>query len=381
MSLTALLTPAERELAEKARAFAREVGDPIAAACERSRTHDRALIRKAAALGLTAIQTPREMGGLGMSFAARAAVAEALGEACFGVAMAVINSHNAAFRLSKLAPGGLAERLIPGLLSGELVGCTAMSEPGAGSDFAALTTRATRANGGWRLSGEKAWVTNARHADLTILFAQTGLEGSAAGIAGFLVETARPGIAVSPDNGLCALHAMGLGGFALQDYEAPDEALLLPPGGAFRSALTEVNGARVHVAAMVCGMVESAIAEVADHGAERRTFGVPLASHQGWRWTLARAETDLAAARLIVAEAARVIDLGADAQLIAAQAKIHATAMAERHLPALAQALGAHGLRPDSRLARHLIGVRGACLADGSTEMLLERVARLARPR
>jgi alkylation response protein AidB-like acyl-CoA dehydrogenase len=155
--------------------------------------------------------------------------------------------------------------------------------------------------------------------------------------------------------------------------------MILPPGGAFRQALEDVNGARVHVAAMCCGMLDDALAEASAYGARRETFGKPLAAHQDWRRRLARAEADLVAARLTVREAARAIDAGEDAQLPAATAKLVSVETAARHLPAAAHAMGAAGLGEDSRMARHLLGVQGAALADGSTEMLLERVARLSR--
>jgi alkylation response protein AidB-like acyl-CoA dehydrogenase len=102
---------------------------------------------------------------------------------------------------------------------------------------------------------------------------------------------------------------------------------------------------------------------------------VPLQQHQGWRWRLAEAASELAACRAMVAQAAEAIDAGADAQLIAAQAKLLATRMADRQLPALAQAMGAEGLREHHPFARHLMGARVANFVDGSTEMLLERIA------
>ncbi|MEM1315697.1 MAG: acyl-CoA dehydrogenase family protein, partial [Pseudomonadota bacterium] len=194
------LTPAAETLVEAARAFAPEAS-ALAAACERTRAPDPALIPIAAALGLTSMQIPEAYGGAGLSFSARAAVAEALGAACYGVAMAVINSHNCAHRLARLAPPDAAERLVPGLVRGELIGCTAMTEPAAGSDFAALETTAVQDGDGWRLTGEKAWIANARLADLAVVFAQTGAPGDAKGVAGFLVETARPGVRAT-DRGL-----------------------------------------------------------------------------------------------------------------------------------------------------------------------------------
>lgn len=372
------LSSAGLALVDAARGFATEASRR-AAACERSRSPDPGLIPAAAALGLTAMQVPPALGGHGLPFSARAAAAEALGAACYGAAMSVINSHNCALRLARLAPPETAERLVPGLVDGSLVGCTAMTEPGAGSDFAAIETRAEKDGDGWRLTGRKAWISNARLADVAVVSAQTGAPGDAKGVAGFLVETARTGVEALPD-GMGALFAMGLGGFALDGYAAPAEALLLPPGAGFRKAMEEINAARTHVAAMACGMLRGALDAAHAHGARRETFGRPLAGHQGWRWIPARAEADLFAARLATAEAARRIDAGADAQFAAASAKLVATEAAARHVPALVHALGAEGLAPDSPLSRHLVGVRAARLADGSTEMLLERIGRLSSP-
>ncbi|MEM6440484.1 MAG: acyl-CoA dehydrogenase family protein [Pseudomonadota bacterium] len=369
------LTDTGRDLVAAARGFAPEAAK-IAAAADEARAPDPSLIPKAAELGLTGMQVPPEHGGAGLAYSARAAVAEALGAVCYGVAMSVINSHNCALRVARFAPAETAERLAGPLARGEIVGCTAMSEPNAGSDFAALATTAARDGDGWRLTGEKAWICNAPLADVAVVFAQTAEPGDAKGVGGFLVETSRPGVrATGP--ALAGLHAMGLGGFALDGYAAPSDALLLPPGPGFRRAMEDVNGARVHVAAMACGMLRAALDAARAHGAHRRTFGRPLAGHQGWRWVPAQAEADLFAACLSAAEAARRIDAGVDAQFAAASAKLIATEAASRHVPALVHALGSEGLAEGSPLARHLLGARAARLADGSTEMLLERIARL----
>jgi alkylation response protein AidB-like acyl-CoA dehydrogenase len=126
-------------------------------------------------------------------------------------------------------------------------------------------------------------------------------------------------------------------------------------------------------------MVGEALRIAADYGERRSTFGRPLAEHQGWRWRLAEAASELAACRRMVDAAAARIDAGEDAQLLAAQAKLLSTRLAERQLPALAQAMGAEGLREDYPFGRHLIGARVAGFVDGSSEMLLERIAAVSR--
>lgn len=135
-----------------------------------------------------------------------------------------------------------------------------------------------------------------------------------------------------------------------------------------------VNNARTYVAAMCCGMVAQALDVAYAYGSQRSTFGKPLLEHQGWRWPLADAMTDLTAARGLVQAACDRIDAGEDVPLEAAQAKLFATRMAERHLPRLSHAMGAEGLRKSQPFARHQVAARAANLVDGSTEMLLERV-------
>lgn len=367
-------------LLERVDAFARDVVAPSAAAWERERRVVREAIEAAAAIGLCRLEVPREQGGLGMPFSVKARVLERLAAADFGFAFSLINTQNIANKLAREARPEVAARWLPGLMAGRTIGCTALSEPGAGSDFAAITLRAQRVDGGWRLDGEKAWITNAADVDVAVLYAQTEPGSGGRGIAGFVVDAHRAGFVRRPGFALSGQNAIGAGGFALEGYLATDDEVMQPPGRAFKAALGSINGARTYVAAMCCGMVGEALRVAQAHGEARQTFGVPLSAHQGWRWRIAEAASELAACRLMVADAAARIDARQDAQLAAAQAKLLSTRMAERHLPALAQAMGAEGLREAHPFGRHLAGARVAAFVDGSSEMLLERIAAVIRP-
>ena len=370
---------ADTDLLARAVAFARDVVAPSAAAWERERRVAREAIRAAAALGLCAIETPAAHGGLGLPFSVKVRVCETLAGADFAFAFSLVNTGNVANKLAREGTSEVVARWVPALLRGEAIGCTALTEPGAGSDFAAISTAAVRVPGGWRLDGEKAWITNAPEANVAVLYAQTEPGSGGRGIAGFVVDAHRAGFVRRPGFALAGQHAIGAGGFALDGYLATDAEMLQPPGRAFKAALGSINGARTYVAAMCCGMLDEALRAVMAHGETRRTFGVPLAEHQGWRWIVAEAAAELAAARLAVADAAARIDAGTDAQLAAAQAKLVATRTAERQLPRLAQAMGAEGLRESHPFGRHLHGARVASFVDGSSEMLLERIAAVLR--
>jgi alkylation response protein AidB-like acyl-CoA dehydrogenase len=371
--------PETDALFARAAAFARDVVAPRAPDWERARRVPRDAIEAAAALGLCGVETPLAHGGPGLPFTAKARLCELLAAADFAFAFSLVNTGNIANKLAREASPEVIARWVPPLLAGRAIGCTALTEPGAGSDFAAITTRATRVDGGWRLDGEKAWIANAAEADVAVVYVQTEPGSGARGVAGFVVEAARAGFVRRPAFQLAGQHAIGTGGFALDGYLATDAELLQPPGRAFKAAMASINGARTYVAAMACGMVGEALRIAQDYGESRTTFGVPLADHQGWRWTLAEASAELAAARGLVAASAECIVAGDDAQLVAAQAKLVATRSAERLLPRLAQAMGAEGLREVHPFGRHLQAARVASFVDGSSEMLLERIAAVMR--
>jgi len=376
--MAAPLTTAQQVLARVA-AFARDVVAPGAPRWEAEMRIGREAIEAAAAIGLTGLEVPTEWGGLGLGFAVKAQVAEALGAADFGFTMSLINTHNVAAKLAREAPSELAQRYLPDLLAGRRLGCTALTEATAGSDFGAIRTLATRTPQGWRIDGEKAWITNAAKADVIVLYAQTVAGSGGRGIACFVVDGQREGFQRQPTLALTGQHAIGAGGFSLDGYLARDEEMLQPPGRAFKSALGSINGARCYIAAMCNGMVGEALRVALAYGQVRQSFGKPLAEHQGWRWRLAEAGAELAAARLLVAQAAAQVESGADAQLLSAQAKWVSTRLAERQLPVLAQAMGAEGLKREHCFGRHLAGARVAAFVDGSSEMLLERIAALQR--
>jgi alkylation response protein AidB-like acyl-CoA dehydrogenase len=373
------LTPAETQAIDAARAFVDVHVTPNVRAWDHGHADSRAVLPASARAGLLGLEVPVEHGGLGLSFGCKWRVAEILAAADFGLAMSVINTQNVANHLARAAAPDAARRYVPALLSGQRTGCTALTEHGAGSDFSAITTLARSAGEEWLIDGCKAWIVNATHAEVIVLYAQTEAGSGARGIAAFVVDGTRDGFVRDPSSDNGAARSIDAGGFRLQGYRARHDELLHAPGQAFKAALASINGARIYVAAMCCGMVAECLRVAGEYGAARHTFGKPLHEHQGWRWNLADAAIDLEAARLLVAAAAECIDSGSDAQAAAARAKVFATRMAVRHTAALMHAMGAQGLREHHPFLRHLAAAQVATLVDGSTEMLLERVSKDAR--
>ncbi len=264
-------------------------------------------------------------------------------------------------------------RLLPRMLTGDLIGCAGLSEPGVGSDFGGLEMEAVRVEGGWKVNGAKAWITNAAVAVFPWPMRRpTSPWAIAASSASRSRRSDRASIARSRSN--CMAPRDRRRCFRLVDYFAPDEAVLHPPGKAFKAALAGINGARAYVAAMCCGMLQASLETAVRYTQQRKTFGQPVIEHQGVRWKLVDAATDLEAARLLCYRAARLIDEGADAVMPAAYAKKFATDMAVQRIADCIQAMGANGLRADYPLARHLAGAKIAAYTDGSIEMMNERI-------
>lgn len=332
------------------------------------------LLAAAGSAGLLALEVSVSDGGLGASFSDKCAVASHLGRVDLALAMTILNTHNIAALLSRKGSERVRSQWLAPLITGKRVGCTAITEPLAGSDAAAIQTTAVRKNGSWRLNGEKAWIINADRADCVHVYAQTDPGSGAAGIASFIIDTHRVGFERLPPAASTPARALGTGGFRLNDYCCGEDELIAPPGLAFRAAMGSINGARIYVAAICCGMVQACVDTVIAYGNQRKSFGSPLVGHQGWRWSLSQAAVELSAACALVAHAARRVDEGADVRTEAASAKVVATQLAQRQIPSLMHLMGAIGLLDAQPFMRHLASAQIATLTDGATEMLLDRI-------
>lgn len=358
----------ENRIADAAR-FAREVVAPQAAGWEIERMLPVAVLREAAAAGLTGLVVPQGDGGQGLSFSAQGRVLEELAAADLAFAFTLVVHNNL---MRSIAGNGTPEqkaRYLPRLVSAELIGAFLLTEPRGGSDAAAIETTARREGDGWVIDGAKAWITNTSTAGLLSVYAQTDPQAGGKGIACFLVEADAPGVTREPPYRMLGGHAMGAGGFRFEGCRVGDDALMLPPGQGFRAALGGIDIARASVAAMCCGLLRSGLDTALEYVSSRPAFGQTLADFQGLQWMLADVATDLHACRLMAYDALRAIDATGAAPMQAAHAKKFATRAALKGLTDCMQAMGANGLRHDFPLARHLAGAKVAQYLDGATEV------------
>ncbi|HBU39986.1 MAG TPA: hypothetical protein DEB59_05920 [Acidimicrobiaceae bacterium] len=348
---------------------------------EKTRTFPANAIAAASELGLLGMEISPELGGLGMTFAQKLKVLDVLSEVSMPYAFSLVNSHNVAARLARHGTEDQKDRFLEDLLNGKKLGSSALTEPGAGSDFSSITTQATPEKDNWRLNGEKAWITNAASSTVIVAYVQTEPGARARGIASFLIDGTKAGFERLAPYDLIGSHAIGTGGFRLNNYLASNADLLAPAGEGFSAALATINEARTYVASMCCAMVEASLRTAIDYASERESFGRPTIEHQGLSWQLARVANQLEAARALTTNAITVIQGGDNeaAILPAAHAKKFATEFVEPALIACTQAMGANGLKEEFLLGHRLTAARVANYVDGSTEIMTDRIAKSLR--
>lgn len=361
-----------QDLPERARTFATWL-DGHAATWERTRTQPRELFAVAADHGLCGLLVPTALGGAGLGVAAMAEVTGILAAADFAATFALVVHNNLAGALAGNGTPEQRERYLAPMVAGRCIGAFLLTEPGAGSDAAALATTAVHG----RLDGEKAWITNAGNADLLSVYAQSVPGSGPAGIASFLVDADAAGVTRLPPYGMLGGHVSGTGGFRFDDVALGAESSFVPAGRAFRAAMVGIDIARVNVAAMCVGMMRRGL-EVATEGATQRSaFGRPVAEFQGVQWQLADVATNLEAAGALTSRAAEAFAAGDPAgAVLAAHAKKFSTRVALTDLATCMQVLGARGFTDEGPLARHMAAAKMAQYLDGTTEIQNVVIAR-----
>lgn len=269
-----------------------------------------------------------------------------------------------------LARGGaeaLRAEWLPAVVRGEAVAAFALTEPGAGSSLADVSTRAQRTEHGWRLTGHKTFISNAPIADLVTVLARTaGEPGEGEGLSMFLVPGDVRGLEVRPFE-VIAPHPIGE--LVLNDVQVGEDHLLGREGEGLALALEVLGRFRTSVAAAACGFARRALEESVRHLTGRKQFGRPLAGFQGLRFDLAEMDTRLAAAELLVDEAARAVDEGRPAARAVARAKLFATEAAGWICDRAVQHLGGRGVRRGEVVERLYRDVRALRIYEGTSEV------------
>jgi alkylation response protein AidB-like acyl-CoA dehydrogenase len=358
-----------RLLRETVRRFARERLWPHAARWDREKHFPREELREAAAMGLLGVAIAEEWGGAGMDYSALAIACEEIsaGDGATGTIVSVNNLvagiiagfGNAEQKQSWLAP----------VARGEKLGAFALTEPHAGSDASAITTRAIRDGNDYVLDGVKQFITSGRTADIAVVFAVTDKAAGKKGISAFLVPTDTPGWVVARIEEKTGQRASDTAQIVLEGCRVPARNLLAEEGLGYRIALANLESGRINIAAQATGIARAALGAAIDYAKERKSFGQALIEHQAVNFRLADMATQVEAARQMYLHAARLRDAGAPCLREASMAKLFASEMAEKVCSDAIQVHGGYGYVADFPVERLWRDVRVCKIYEGASDI------------
>ena len=329
------------------------------------------------ALGLLAISVPDELGGAGAGPVAYSLAMQELARGDASVAVAVSVTNMVGELIARIGTPAQQRAWNPRLASGELVsGAFALSEPGAGSDPAAMRTTATKTAGGWRLDGTKQWITTGDHAGVMIVWAVTDPGAGHHGISAFIVDGKAPGLQVARLEDKLGLRASSTAQLVFDGVEVGDDAILGAPGKGFALAMLALDGGRIGISSQAIGIARGALEAAVRYAGERQTFGQPIIKHQAVGNMLADAATWLDAATLMTLRAAWLKETGQPFAQQASMAKLFATEHAWKICDIALQVHGGYGYVKDFPVERALRDVRVTRIYEGTSEIQRIVIAR-----
>ncbi len=309
--------------------FARQRIGPHVARMDHDATMDPQIVRELFEMGLMGIEIPERFGGAGANIFTSCLAIEALASVDPSVSvLADVQNTLVNNALLRYGSPGQQERYLP-RMTREWVGSYCLSEAGSGSDAFALKTRAERRDGGWALTGQKLWITNAKESSLFLVLANTDFSRGYRGITAFLVEKGAAGFTVGKKEDKLGIRASSTCELVFEDCFVPDENVLGDVGIGYRIAIETLNEGRIGIGAQMLGLAQGAFDLALAYTQEREQFGAKIASFQGVQFQLADMATSIEAARLLVYNAARLKDAGRPFLKEAAMAKLYASQVAE----------------------------------------------------
>ncbi len=370
------LTEEQDAIFDMARAFGEEHIAPHAQAWERDGTIPKELWPQLAELGFGGLYVSEENGGSGLSRLDATLVFEALSMACPSVA-AFLSIHNmCAKMLDSFASDEMRDRYLPAALSMEKVFSYCLTEPGSGSDAAALRTRATATDQGYSLTGTKAFISGGGYSDAYIVMARSG-DDSPRGISAFMIEDGTAGLSYGGLEDKMGWRSQPTRQVQMDDCHIPATNLLGTEGEGFKYAMKGLDGGRLNISACSLGAAQAALKQTLNYMAERKAFGKSIDQFQALQFRLADAEIELQAARTFLRQAAWKLDNGTpDATKFCAMAKKFVTEAGSRVADQCLQLHGGYGYLADYGIEKIVRDLRVHQILEGTNEIMRLIVAR-----
>src|SRR5246127_2792759 len=364
------LTEEQKLLKKTVREFAETEVRPLAKELDETGRFPRETFRKAAELGLTGIALPEEEGGAGFDHIAYSIAIEEISRCCAstGVILSVQNSLYCD-PIHRFGSDEQKKKFLLPFTQGEKIGCYALTEPQAGSNAAALETKAVKKGDKYVLNGTKAWITNGGVADAAIVYVNSDPPNGEKGITAIVVEKGTPGFKAGKEEKKLGINATACSELVFTDCEAPVSNGIGNEGDGYKVALSTLDGGRIGIAAQAVGIAQGAFEAALDYSQERTAFGHPISEFQAIQFMLADMSTEIDAARLLIRKAAWKQDSGARFSMDAAIAKLFASEMATRVTHKAIQIHGGNGYSREYPVERNYRDARITEIYEGTSEI------------
>ena len=330
-------------LIDMARRFTKERITPIAAECDQKSVFPMDVFNEAWKIGLLNPTIPAEYGGAGLGEIENTLICEELAYGCIGIETSFL-ANGLALTPIKLAGSEDQKKKYLGMLTADpIMASYATTEPDAGSDVAGLKTRFEQRGDDFVLNGQKCWITNASYARFYVVFATSNAEKRHKGIAAFIVDRDTPGLRVGKKEDKMGQRASDTAQIFLEDVVVPRANLLAPEGQGFKLAMETFNQTRPDIGAAATGLMRRCLDECVLYAKERKTFGVPIASHQLVQWMIAEMAIRVEATRLLYQKAAWNLDNGVRDPIVSSFAKAYGADSAMATATDAVQVFGGNG--------------------------------------
>ncbi|MCY3411183.1 MAG: acyl-CoA dehydrogenase [Candidatus Heimdallarchaeota archaeon] len=361
---------------ETARDVAKEQIAPLASEYDKKEEFPVKSIKILQELGFMAMMVSPDYGGSGLDTLSYAIAMEEVSAACAstGVTMSVNNSLYS-YPVETFGNHEQKEKYLKPVISDKL-GAFALSEPDAGSDPAAMTTKAVRDGDDWVLNGSKMWITNGGEADYYVVFAITDPEKKHRGISAFILQKGDPGFGIGAKEHKLGIRASSTTPLTFDDARIPADRLLGNDGDGFKIAMKTLDGGRIGIASQALGIGQASIDAAVQYSKERQAFGGPIARFQGLQWMIADSAMEIDAARLLTWRAAKMKDAGMNYTKEAAMAKLYASEASVRAADMSLQIHGGAGYSSDFPIERYYRDAKITAIYEGTSEILRLVIAR-----
>ena len=359
-----------------AKDFARKELEPLAAKRDKEEIFPMDVVKKMGELGLLGMMVPAEYGGVGAGAVSYCLALQEIAYSCASTAVTMSVANLSTEPLLKFGNEKQKEKYLFKLAQGDLLGCFALTEPGAGSDPGSLSLKAEDKGNYYLINGTKTFITHGQYADVVNLITRTGTDKGSKGLSAFIVEKGTPGFSIGTKEDKMGLRASNTVELLFEDCKVPKENLLGKEGLGFKIAMTALDSGRIGIASQALGITRACLDESIRYAKERKQFGKAISSFQAIQWMIADMGTGIEAASLLILSAAWRKDQGMPFTKEASMAKLFASELANKSAYLALQIHGGYGYLKDFKVERLYRDARATSIYEGTSEIQRIVIAR-----